>query len=302
MIGLKDRNPHPSDEELLLVADRECSQRRASKVREHLAQCEGCHARMSELESTLAGFLSLHEHSVSSSQLSVANSRASLKARLTQAGDHSRPGIEGLWPYGASWSRQLAGACIALLIVAGSVWLMRGTALRQRNSSNSDEMAAALPRKRLTPGATHPVRIDELCHNEDLSHDPPVNVSLEQQVLAEYGVPVAARTGYQLDYLITPELGGSDDIHNLWPEPYSATSWNANVKDALEDHLHDEVCQGRLPLATAQEEIAADWIAAYKREFHTQTPLTDAALLGPATMRGKIRFSPELLAVLTPRL
>jgi hypothetical protein len=64
-----------------------------------------------------------------------------------------------------------------------------------------------------------------------------------------------------------------EDIHNLWPEPYSSSPWNAHVKDALEEHLHQMVCAGKLDLSTAQRDIATDWIAAYKKYFHTDKPL-----------------------------
>jgi hypothetical protein len=37
------------------------------------------------------------------------------------------------------------------------------------------------------------------------------------------------------------------------------------VKDRLENRLHQMVCAGQLDLKTAQQEIAGDWIAAYKR-------------------------------------
>jgi hypothetical protein len=33
------------------------------------------------------------------------------------------------------------------------------------------------------------------------------------------------------------------------------------------------VCGGKLDLASAQNEISADWIAAYKKYFHTDRPL-----------------------------
>jgi hypothetical protein len=33
------------------------------------------------------------------------------------------------------------------------------------------------------------------------------------------------------------------------------------------------VCEGRLDLPTAQREIATNWIAAYKKYFHTDKPL-----------------------------
>jgi hypothetical protein len=69
-------------------------------------------------------------------------------------------------------------------------------------------------------------------------------------------------------------LGGADDIHNLWPERYSSSIWNAHVKDALEEHFHQMVCAGKLDLSTAQRDIASDWIAAYKKYFRTDRPLS----------------------------
>jgi len=49
---------------------------------------------------------------------------------------------------------------------------------------------------------------------------------------------------YEVDYLITPELGGADDIKNLWPQPFTAKNWSAYTKDDLEDRLHELVCSG----------------------------------------------------------
>jgi hypothetical protein len=86
---------------------------------------------------------------------------------------------------------------------------------------------------------------------------------------------------YEIDYLITPELGGAADIRNLWPEPYSDTPWNAHIKDQLEDYLREQVCDGRLDLTTAQKDMATNWISAYKKYFHTETPLPE----NPATIR-----------------
>jgi hypothetical protein len=69
-------------------------------------------------------------------------------------------------------------------------------------------------------------------------------------------------------------LGGGDDIRNFWPQPYGAPVWNANVKDALEDHLHRMVCEGKLDLATAQHDISKNWITAYKKYLNTDKPLS----------------------------
>jgi len=37
------------------------------------------------------------------------------------------------------------------------------------------------------------------------------------------------------------------------------------------------VCDGQIDLTTAQKDISTDWIAAYKRYFHTEMPLPNAA-------------------------
>jgi hypothetical protein len=49
--------------------------------------------------------------------------------------------------------------------------------------------------------------------------------------------------------------------------------WNAHIKDALEEHLRAMVCAGDLDLETAQRDLAQDWIAAYKKYFHTDRPV-----------------------------
>jgi hypothetical protein len=133
-------------------------------------------------------------------------------------------------------------------------------------------VAVTVPNPSLTPGATVLVSRGEVCR-ESNTKNKAVPVALQRRVFDEYGIPAAEPSAYEVDYLITPALGGADDIHNLWPQSYTATVWNAQVKDALEDHLRDLVCDGQLDLATAQREIATNWIEAYKRYFHTDRPL-----------------------------
>lgn len=101
-----------------------------------------------------------------------------------------------------------------------------------------------------------------------------VSATIQKQVFAEYGIAAAEPWAYEVDYLVTPALGGADDLRNLWPHSYS-TVWNARVKDDLEDRLRSMVCDGSLDLAEAQHEIAANWIAVYKKYFHTEYPLGD---------------------------
>jgi hypothetical protein len=68
-----------------------------------------------------------------------------------------------------------------------------------------------------------------------------------------YGIP--AGTPSELDHLVPLELGGSNDITNLWVEAGKVP----NVKDAVENRLHAEVCAGRVTLAAAQLAIASNW-------------------------------------------
>ena len=72
---------------------------------------------------------------------------------------------------------------------------------------------------------------------------------------------------YEEDHLVPLELGGSpDDARNLWPEPRQpADGWDADLKDDLEGVLNGLVCTGRLSLAAAQQAIATDWEATYRR-------------------------------------
>jgi hypothetical protein len=133
----------------------------------------------------------------------------------------------------------------------------------------------AEPKADVTPGAAILLSRAQVCAAAN-ENNRPVPGSLQRAVLKEYGIAGNEARAYEVDYLITPALGGAEDIHNLWPQPYAVTDWNAHVKDALEDHLRDLVCTGRLDLATAQRDISTDWIAAYRKYFHTDKPLTAA--------------------------
>src|SRR6185295_12654772 len=113
----------------------------------------------------------------------------------------------------------------------------------------------------------------DICDPGKTDDSQAVASSVARQVFEEYGIHNPAPRRYEVDYLITPALGGSTDIQNLWPQPYAEGTWNSHVKDALEDRLRALVCEGTLDLPTAQHEISADWIAAYKKYFRTREPL-----------------------------
>jgi hypothetical protein len=129
----------------------------------------------------------------------------------------------------------------------------------------------SVPNARLTPGATVLADRQTICQSANVKNKA-VSIALQKKVFEEYGIRGAEPRFYEVDYLVTPALGGADDIRNLWPHSYSAV-WNAKVKDDLEDRLREMVCSGELDLGQAQKNIATDWIAAYKKYFHTDQPL-----------------------------
>ena len=62
-----------------------------------------------------------------------------------------------------------------------------------------------------------------------------------------------------VDHLIPLELGGSNDIKNLWPQPDDPRPGDGE-KDQLENELHHQVCSGEMSLGEAQKCIASDWV------------------------------------------
>jgi hypothetical protein len=121
---------------------------------------------------------------------------------------------------------------------------------------------AHLPNSNLTPGDVLSVSITDICTPGYSSKVRNVPDSVKTQVYAEYGITSHQPGEYEVDHLISLELGGSNSIKNLWPEPYHG-DLNAHVKDKLENRLHSMVCNGEINLESAQHEIATDWVAAY---------------------------------------
>lgn len=254
---------HLSDQQLLLEVDGELAGRDAKEVRSHLEACWKCRARRQELQGAITGFIRDHQREMDVKLPPAAGSRAMLKARLGQLSAEANG--RSRWAGGFAWA--LAGLTIVVLGVA--LFLNR-----QDSPSHARIPVLSIPDSRLTPGATLLVNRRQVC-TERTTNNKAVPVALQRRVFEEYGISGAEPRAYEVDYLITPALGGADDIHNLWPHSYSATVWNAQVKDALEDRLRQMVCDGTLDLMEAQREIAGNWIAAYKKYFHTDWPLPE---------------------------
>jgi hypothetical protein len=122
------------------------------------------------------------------------------------------------------------------------------------------------PDPRCTPGALNPAvtqgTIGRTICQEGWTDTvrPPESVTEAEKAasMAAYG-DSEAMSDYEYDHLVPLELGGAvNDPRNLWPEPGASP----NPKDAVEDGLNREVCDGQLTLAQAQRAIATDWLRA----------------------------------------
>jgi hypothetical protein len=281
---MREENLHLTDDELLLQADDDSRSGSDAWIQVHLESCPQCGARLKQLESTLAEFGAAHEEIWKAALPPGAGPRALLKARLTElAVQEDEKG----------WFRSVLRAVIEhrqAAIFAGvglAVCLLLAVRLREP-VERLRTMSASLghweePDLRLTPGATVPVTASEVC-GVAARVVPVVTLSLKRKVFEEYGVTPPQPDAYEVDYLITPELGGATDIRNLWPQPYQDTVWNAHVKDQLEDRLHQMVCRGDLDLATAQRDISSDWIAAYRKYFRADKPVAENSPLKVFTL------------------
>jgi hypothetical protein len=117
-----------------------------------------------------------------------------------------------------------------------------------------------MPNPTLTPGAIQSSDTAAICTPGWASAHRDVSWTTENAVAAEYGL--SSHDGYEIDHLIPLELGGSNSVSNLWPEPYNSP-YGAVEKDGLEDWLHEQVCDSGLPLPSAQHEIAKNWYATW---------------------------------------
>ena len=268
---MTSRDAHLSDEVLVRLADGELPAREAAEARAHLTACWDCRTRLGDLESTIGAFVHAHHASLNPQLPPADGPRALLRARMRESGPISplRRWLVGFTLTRTSWSYAFAALLLGLVFFMSS---------RYRRSEQGYSLAAlkagVFPNRAFTPGASRFVGRKDICRADD--NDPAwlIPAPVQENVLREYGITSSQSKDYQLDYLIPPSLGGTAEIQNLWPEPYSNLSWNAHVKDELETRLRHLVCEGKVSLPEAQRDISGDWTRAYKKYFHSSRPVS----------------------------
>ncbi|GCF11415.1 HNH endonuclease [Dictyobacter arantiisoli] len=147
---------------------------------------------------------------------------------------------------------------------SGSSGGSSSTTIGQRTKTSGCQIQGAYQDKQCTPGAIFPNATKaQICVSGYSSSVRNVPTSEKTEVYREYGIMHHTTGQYEVDHLISLELGGSNDIANLWPEAASPTP-GFHQKDQVENYLHDQVCSGKISLKTAQGEIANDWLTVYK--------------------------------------
>ena len=164
----------------------------------------------------------------------------------------------------------LVGALPIAPVALGSHSIARGRVvlLRARTATSGCE-AGTEPDRRCSPGAYSSGLTKKVLCNRRFRTSTIRNVPRGEKyaVEREYGMEARpyGRT-IEIDHIVSLELGGANNIANLFPEPGSGPA-NYHDKDKLENRLHAMVCAGGIGLRAAQAKIAADWESLYATVF-----------------------------------
>ena len=137
------------------------------------------------------------------------------------------------------------------------------------SSLSISSFAGELPNPQQTPGALNPAvtqaNIHETICHKGYSASIRSPLAFTSKLKREQIGPSGNMRDYEEDDLVSLALGGMPkDKRNLWAQPRFG-EWNAEKKDAVEYKLIGLVCFSGLPLATAQQALATNWIEAYKK-------------------------------------
>lgn len=263
---------HVTDRQLVQALDGELPSRQRDAVASHVMACPVCRARRDALRDASLDVSSDYlRHSAGPEPAGASHDAARERLRSSMAAIESAAGAR---------FRRWGLTAAALVMTALLIQMTAPARLTDRARASAAVEAGTLPVASLTPGATWNVSVSELC-DAGAREQREIPAAVRQQVIRAYGVQNLSESQYELDYLITPELGGAPDARNLWPQRYASRVWNAHVKDQLERLLPRLVCEGQVPLEAAQHDIAHDWIAAYKKYFKTTAPLQTEASFAP---------------------
>ncbi len=151
----------------------------------------------------------------------------------------------------------------------GGATSLGATVLLHPRSAGSGCARGSRPDRRCSPGAYYAGLTTSVICASTFRTSSVRNVPQSEKYAVEREYGMQARLygrSLEIDHIVSLELGGSNNIANLFPEPGSGTA-NYSVKDRLENRLHRMVCAGQMTLSRAQTQIASDWQALYRQVF-----------------------------------
>jgi hypothetical protein len=137
------------------------------------------------------------------------------------------------------------------------------TVLLEARTKSSDCRLGANPDRRCSPGAYYSKLTKAVICSSSFRTGEVRNVPQSEKYAVEGEYGLAERL-----YGRSLELGGSNDVANLYPEEANADP-GYHVKDRLENKLHSLVCSGSMSLQASRVEIASNWQALYRKVFGT---------------------------------
>jgi hypothetical protein len=131
----------------------------------------------------------------------------------------------------------------------------------------------ATPDRRCSPGAYYSGLTRAVICSPSFRTGTVRNVPESEKLAVEreYGLVAPKHYGrtLEIDHIVSLELGGSNDIANLYPEEakFQSHAPGYHVKDKLENKLHDLVCADSMSISSVQRQIASNWQVLYKKVF-----------------------------------
>jgi hypothetical protein len=135
--------------------------------------------------------------------------------------------------------------------------------LDTRTKTSDCKIKNSLPDPACTPGSIFATTTKtQICTKGYSSGVRDVSTKDKNKVYTEYDIKTRTTGQYEVDHFISLELGGSNDIANLWPQAASPIP-GFHEKDKVENYLHNQLCSGKISLAEAQLLISAKWVEVY---------------------------------------
>jgi len=145
--------------------------------------------------------------------------------------------------------------------------------------------ASDLPDPTLSPGlARDDLSLAQICATAWGKDVRLVSAAMKKHVMEEYHMtPASCPSGkVEIDHVISRQLGGADDLRNLFPQCYEApvsgkkpsevAEFGAHKKDRLEDDYGKRICLPasdpmHMTLEQARTALSTNWVAAYIERY-----------------------------------